>query len=81
MVRVNTFDMDPVVPSRSPVRTAVKTVSTLVVERKDYVIGIALLLIVVLFWAASNFLTQVSTINFTVMRGLIGYTGHIPRRI
>lgn len=54
----NTFDMEPIVSSRSPIRSALKAVSSLIAERKDYVVGIALLLIVVVLWASSNFVTQ-----------------------
>ena len=40
-------------------RNAVKTVRILINERREYLVGIVLLLIVVFLWALSNFVTQV----------------------
>lgn len=40
-------------------RNAVKTIRILMNDRREYLVGIALLLIVVFLWALSNFVTQV----------------------
>jgi len=45
--------------SANPLRNAAKTIRTLVNDRREYLVGIALLLIVVFLWALSNFVTQV----------------------
>ena len=43
----------------NPLRNAAKTIRTLVKDRREYLVGIALLLVVVFLWALSNFVTQV----------------------
>ena len=45
--------------SANPLRNAAKTIRVLVNDRREYLVGIALLLIVVFLWALSNFITQV----------------------
>ena len=52
--------MDPL--SHGPTdlfRNAIKTIRILMNERREYLVGIFLLLIVVFLWALSNFVTQV----------------------
>ena len=45
--------------STNSLRNVVKTVRTLVNDRREYVVGITLLLAVVVLWALSSFITQV----------------------
>ena len=70
--------------STDPLRNAVKTVRALVKERREYLVGIALLLIVVFLWALSNFVTQVrdspSPPRMPLTTTLCG-VGYFPRRI
>ena len=47
----------------NPLRNTAKTIRALVNERREYLVGIALLLIVVFLWALSNFVTQVRRTN------------------
>lgn len=42
-------------------RNTVKTMRILVNDRREYLVGIILLLVVVFLWALSNFVTQVHT--------------------
>ena len=56
--------------SANPLRNAVKTVRALVKDRREYLVGIALLLIVVFLWALSNFVTQVRD-NLSPPRALL----------
>ena len=65
-------------------RNAAKTIRTLVKERREYLVGIALLLIVVFLWALSNFVTQVRSNSFSPHAPLIVPlcgVGYFPRRI
>ena len=55
----------------NPLRNAAKTIHILVNDRREYLIGIALLLIVVFLWALSNFVTQVGGNPFSSHAPLI----------
>jgi hypothetical protein len=46
-------------PARPASTLSEKTLSRMSLARKDYLIGIALLLVVVFLWTSSNFVTQV----------------------
>jgi hypothetical protein len=70
--------------STNPLRNAAKTIRILVKDRREYLVGIALLLVVVFLWALSSFITQVCANPFlsytrliTPLRGV----GYFPRRI
>jgi len=70
--------------STNPLRNAVKTIRTLVNDRREYLIGIGLLLIVVFMWALSNFVTQVGDNPSSLHAPLIipSYgVGYFSRRI
>lgn len=51
--------------STNPLRGAVKTIRTLVNDRREYLVGVILLLVVVLLWALSNFVTQARDNSFS----------------
>lgn len=66
----------------SPLCNAARTTRILVHERRDYLVGIVLLLVVVFLWALANFVTQVCTDSFDPMRDSpLYFVGHFPRRI
>ena len=70
--------------SANPLRNAAKTIRTLVNDQREYLVGIALLLIVVFLWALSNFVTQVRGNSFSPHAPLIfplRGVGYFPRRI
>lgn len=70
--------------SANPLRNAAKTIRTLMNDRREYLIGIGLLLIVVFMWALSNFVTQVGDNHFSSHVPLIiplPGVGYFPRRI
>ena len=70
--------------STRPLRNAAKTVRSLVNDRREYLVGIILLLIVVFLWALSNFVTQVRVDPFSSYARLIASlccAGRFPGRI
>ena len=70
--------------SANPLRNAAKTIRTLVNDRREYLVGIALLLIVVFLWALSNFVTQVRYNSFPPHAPLtisLRGVGYLPRRL
>jgi len=70
--------------STNPLRNAAQTIRILVNDRREYVIGIFLLLVVVVLWALSNFITQVRVHLFSPCARLINLlcgVGYFPRRI
>lgn len=50
-------------------------------NKKDYTLGIGILLIVVLLWTSSNFVTQVSDGQMPQAMGLNTCSEHLRRRI
>ena len=67
----------------NPLRNAANTIRILVKNRWEYVVGIALLLVVVFLWVLSNFITQVCANHFSPSARLIVplCVGHFSRRI
>ena len=68
----------------NPFRNAARTIRSLVNDRREYLVGIVLLLIVVILWALSNFITQVGIDPFQPYARLITplcCVGHFPSRI
>jgi hypothetical protein len=53
--------------STNPLRHATKTIRILVNDRRDYLVGIILLLAVVFLWTLSSFIIQVRTTFFGPM--------------
>jgi len=50
--------------STGPLRNAAKTIRILINDRREYLVGIILLLVVVFLWTLSNFVTQVRANSF-----------------
>jgi len=70
--------------SANPLRNAVGTIRILVNDRREYLVGIGLLLVVVFLWALANFVTQVGDNPFSSCVPLITPlpgVGYLSRRI
>jgi hypothetical protein len=67
----------------NPLRNAANTIRILAKDRREYVVGIALLLVVVFLWVLSNFITQVHANHFSFSAQLIVplCVGYFSRRI